>query len=249
MSEKKISVSVIVPMYKVERYIRKCISSIQNQTFKDLEIIIVNDGSPDRSLSIVKEMASKDHRLRIFDKKNGGLSSGRNYGLQNAEGKYIVFIDSDDHIEEDFIEDKYMLMEEENLDVCVSGVIIDFKEEDYQKIKKPENIFIGKDNKSISKIFKELEKKELFNFAWNKMYKKEVIKNNNIEFGLNDMPAEDLIFNSKVFQVATSVGIIDKAYYHYTRRDVETIVSTYSPNLYGKVEHFNYFRISLYEYY
>ena len=94
-------VSIIVPVYKVEKYLRKCIDSIINQTLKDIEIILVDDGSPDNCGKICDEYAAKDTRIKVIHKENGGLSSARNAGMEVAEGEYIGFVDSDDWIESD----------------------------------------------------------------------------------------------------------------------------------------------------
>ena len=96
-------VSIIVPVYKVEKYLRKCIDSIINQTLKDIEIILVDDGSPDNCGKICDEYAAKDTRIKVIHKENGGLSSARNAGMEVAEGEYIGFVDSDDWIESDLI--------------------------------------------------------------------------------------------------------------------------------------------------
>ena len=97
-------ISVIVPIYNVEKYLTKCIESIINQTYKNLEIILVDDGSPDKSPIICDEYAKKDNRIKVIHKKNGGLSDARNYGMSLATGEYISFIDSDDYIDEEMYE-------------------------------------------------------------------------------------------------------------------------------------------------
>lgn len=97
-------ISIIVPVYKVEPYLRKCVDSILAQTFTDFEVILVDDGSPDNSGKICDEYASKDSRVRVIHKKNGGLSSARNAGIDVARGKYLGFVDSDDYIEKDMYE-------------------------------------------------------------------------------------------------------------------------------------------------
>ena len=96
-------VSIIVPIYNVEKYLEKCIISLINQTYKNIEIILVNDGSPDNSLDICKKYQLKDERIVILDKSNGGLSDARNYGIERAKGKYITCVDSDDYVSNDYV--------------------------------------------------------------------------------------------------------------------------------------------------
>ena len=111
-------VSVIIPVYNVEKYISRCLESLANQTLKDLEILIVNDGSTDNSRSIIEKYLKK-HSLRIkyFEKQNGGLSSARNYGLKYATGEYIAFLDSDDYVEKDMYEDMYKIAKKDDADM------------------------------------------------------------------------------------------------------------------------------------
>lgn len=116
-------ISVIVPIYKVEDYIRECIESIINQTYKNLEIILVDDGSPDNCGQICDDYAKKDNRIKVIHKENGGLSSARNAGLEIAKGEYISFIDSDDYVSERFIEILYRLCYENNADVAECNLL------------------------------------------------------------------------------------------------------------------------------
>ena len=115
-------VSVIVPVYKVEKYLSKCLDSIVNQTYKNLEIILVDDGSPDNSGKICDEYAQKDSRIKVIHKENGGLSSARNAGLDIATGEYIAFADSDDSVHLDFVEKLYRAIKEENADIACCSV-------------------------------------------------------------------------------------------------------------------------------
>ena len=115
-------VSVIVPIYKVEEYLRECVDSIINQTYKNLEIILVDDGSPDKCGEICDEYARNDSRITVYHKENGGLSDARNYGIDRCNGEYITFVDSDDVLKSNFVETLMGLIEEYDADVAVSGV-------------------------------------------------------------------------------------------------------------------------------
>ncbi len=110
-------ISIIVPVYNVENYLKKCLDSIVNQTFKDIEIILINDGSTDNSLNICKEYAKKDHRIRLINKPNGGLSSARNVGIDLSTGEYLGFVDSDDWIALNMYEKLYNLCKIFNADI------------------------------------------------------------------------------------------------------------------------------------
>lgn len=112
-------ISVIVPVYKVEKYIKKCIESIINQTYENLEIILVDDGSPDNCGKICDEYAKKDKRIKVIHKENGGVSSARNLGLEKSNGQYITFIDSDDWIEEEYCEILLTTLKEQNADCAI----------------------------------------------------------------------------------------------------------------------------------
>ena len=112
-------VSVIVPVYNVEKYLRKCLASLVNQDFEDYEIIIVNDGSPDNSQEIIDEYTKKYKFIRSFTKENGGLSSARNYGIDKARGDYIAFVDSDDYVDVAFLKELYEAITKDGSDIAV----------------------------------------------------------------------------------------------------------------------------------
>jgi len=132
-AEVKPLVSVIVPVYNVEKYLKECLNSLTNQTLKQIEIVCVNDGSPDNSLGIIEDYAQKDNRITVVSRKNGGLSAARNSGIENAKGKYIYFLDSDDFITENALEKLYTLSEKENLDILYFGVENYFENEELKK--------------------------------------------------------------------------------------------------------------------
>ncbi len=115
-------ISIIVPVYKVEKYLKKCVDSILAQTFSDFELILVDDGSPDNSGRICDDYAKKDARVRVVHKQNGGLSSARNAGIEVAKGKYLGFVDSDDYIAEDMYELLYKAIIKEEADLSICGI-------------------------------------------------------------------------------------------------------------------------------
>ena len=163
-------ISVIVPVYKVEKYLEKCIESIIKQTHTNLQIILVNDGSPDNCGKICDEYAKKDSRIEVIHKINGGLSDARNVGINRANGRYIGFVDSDDYIKEDMYEKLINLIKEYDADISICNLydVIDGK----KYVRNNEN---GIQEYSRLEILKEvLLDKNIQSYAWNKLYKKEL---------------------------------------------------------------------------
>lgn len=122
------TISVIVPVYKVEPYIRKCVDSILGQTFSDIQVILVDDGSPDQCGKICDEYAKQDNRVEVIHKENGGLSDARNAGIPYAKGEYIIFLDSDDYIENDMFEYMYTRIKDSGADMATCGLYEVYKD-------------------------------------------------------------------------------------------------------------------------
>lgn len=181
---KKPLISIIIPMYNCKSYIETCINSIIKQTYKNLEIIIVDDGSNDDSLKICKSLQKKDKRLTIYSKENGGVSSARNYGLERCNGKYLCFVDSDDTIEKTMIEKMYENIISYNSDISIIGL-----KEMNKDISLKENIKTMDSKTFLISLF---ELKDFPAGVINKMYKKSCIKNTKFE---NYKVGEDLLFN------------------------------------------------------
>lgn len=167
-------ISVIVPVYNVEKYIDKCINSIINQTYKNLEIILVDDGSPDNCGNICDEYSKKDNRIIVIHKENGGVSSARNIGIKNAKGKWITFVDSDDWIENDYVEKLSKIGIQNKAEVVLCGY-----NRIYNNDKQPINA-IGeiKDYNSYEYLIKTLNPQTGFGFCHMKLIKKEIIERN-----------------------------------------------------------------------
>ena len=113
-------ISIIVPIYNVENYLRQCLDSIMSQSYQNFECLLINDGSPDHSADICREYVEKDSRFKYFEKDNGGVSSARNLGIELSKGEYITFIDSDDWVDSDYLEVLYNALIDENADISVS---------------------------------------------------------------------------------------------------------------------------------
>lgn len=170
-------VSVIVPVYKVEQYLNRCVSSIIKQSHTNLEIILVDDGSPDRCPQLCDEWALQDSRIKVVHKENGGLSDARNVGLKKASGNYICFVDSDDYVSTKFVETLYELIHLYNTDMSAVSLkeVFSMEQENIVSACAGNIVFEGE------AALKELFSNDTFsNYAWNKMYKRELF--DNVEF-------------------------------------------------------------------
>ena len=202
-------VSIIVPVYKVEKYLRKCIDSIINQTLKDIEIILVDDGSPDKCGKICDEYAAKDTRIKVIHKENGGLSSARNAGMEVAEGEYIGFVDSDDWIESDM----YMTLWQKAKDINADLVNCDyFRNNDRIKTNIQKNIVY--DKKCIDELLTTSNSNKVLWFVWRNIYRRELINDYNIHF-MEGNVIEDSPFNLLFLLNCNKICSIDSAFYHY----------------------------------
>ena len=219
-------ISVIVPVYNVEKYLEQCLDSIINQNLKDIEIICVNDGSTDNSLRILENFSSKDNRVKIFSKENGGQASARNLGIKKAKGKYIAFVDSDDFIKKDMFVKLYDLAEINDLDIAMCKIAL--YDEDTGNIN--ENAWyyklgvFGNFNKNI---FNHNDTREftceISVTPYNKIYKTSLIKENNIYFP-EGLIFEDEKFFYDVYLRAERVSISDDFLYYYrTNRKGSTV--------------------------
>lgn len=207
-------ISVIVPVYNVEKYVSKCIDSILNQTIsEEFEIIVVNDGSTDNSMKILDLYSDK---IKIINKSNGGLSSARNAGLRIANGKYVVFVDSDDWIEEDFLECLYNFIEKDNLDVVFSGYKLYWENNNITKLRciYSEDIVLNK-NQAISNL---LTKRTFRAEVWDDIYNREFLIKNNLFF-TEGIINEDEDFTLRVLINSKKVGYLNYNGYIYRQRD------------------------------
>ena len=199
-------VSVIVPFYNVEGYIEKCLETLVNQTLKDIEIILVNDGSKDRSVNIVKKFQSSyPEKIVYLEKENGGLSDARNYAIPHAKGEYIAFLDSDDYVEKDMYQKMYELAVKENSDM----VECDFYWEYPNKTRKDVGEIYHGSNEMIEKIRV---------VAWNKLIKKEILEDTKIQFP-KGYRYEDVEFTYKLIPHIERVSFLKEACIHYVQRE------------------------------
>lgn len=213
-------VSVIVPVYNGEKYLRECIDSICNQSYTDLEIIIINDGSNDNTSKIAKQIESKDNRVIYVEHENKGVSYSRNKGLDLATGEYIVFVDCDDTIEKGYIELLFNQISKNNLDIVSCG----YTDISIYGTIKLNDFYIGNSmlNKDefINNIFKGVG-----GTLWGKIFKTEIINKNKIRLNNNIFMCEDMLFVLQYSMQSKSFGAIEQSLYNYNRKNENSISS------------------------
>ena len=216
-------ISVIVPIYKVETYLDKCIQSIVDQTHPDLEIILVDDGSPDTCPKMCDDWAAKDSRIQVVHKENGGLSDARNAGLAVATGEYISFIDSDDWIEPDFLQTLLDALQGKDADIadCATRLV----DEDGNSLSIRG---VGQDETlgTIDALVRLVKEDRIFQTVWNKLYRRSVIGDILFEKGKYN---EDDYFSYQVFDRAKKVAILSKPMYNYLQRAGSIMGVGYNP--------------------
>lgn len=227
-------ISIVVPVYKVERYLQRCVESLLSQTFGDIEIILVDDGSPDQCPAMCDRFAEKDSRIRVIHKENGGLSSARNAGIEAAQGKYIGFVDSDDDIADNMYERMYEIIERENVDFVMSDYIRIL--DNSEKFLKTLAIPGGRYNREAIKkeIFPQLIMGENLEYGpllsvWHCMYRTEFLKRNRLLFDEEVKWSEDNIFSALAGYCADSFYYLKgEGLYHYYQNE-GTISTSYRP--------------------
>lgn len=214
-------VSVIVPVYKVERYLKRCLDSLVCQSLDELQIIVVNDGSPDQSQSIINEFVQRfPNRVFSYEKPNGGLSDARNFGMQFTSGQYIGFIDSDDYVETQMFEKMYNAAVEEDADLVVCDILYEWENEERTMfvpgIRPCKNIPIQK-AAFLSPLF-----------AWNKLYRSDVFKQHSLKYPVG-LWFEDIPVSVPMFSIIKRVVHVKEAFVHYVQRNNSIMSSFNSP--------------------
>lgn len=224
-------ISVIVPVYNVEPYIRQCIDSIINQTYKNLEIILIDDGSPDRCGMICDEYAAKDKRIRVIHKQNSGVSAARNDGMFSATGEWTMFLDSDDWLEHDFIENMIAAVSAEIVDIIFAGgYILEFSRSNLQVYafenqipnwNGNEKVYLSAKILSPASLSKDSRQYATIATAWNKLFRTEFLQHSGVFFNTELHPQEDILFCLDVVKKAMSFRVTRNIGYHY-RQEIET---------------------------
>lgn len=222
------TVSVVVAIYNVEAYLGACLTSLVDQTYRDIEVILVDDGSSDRSGAMCDVLAAKDSRVRVIHRRNGGLSAARNSGLEVARGSRIVFVDGDDWLERDWIERLVSVVAIQDADVVVAGAIVDQESQGdllSSRTLLPSSAYLVAG--SPRRIPSDPATVSLLGYAWNKLYCLRLLRHHQLRFTEGLRLVEDVDFNARVFQVAQSISLVEFAGVHYMQRDIQTLGRRY----------------------
>lgn len=223
----KIKVSVIVPVYNVEKYLGKCLDSLAKQTLKEIEIIVVNDESPDNSQKIIDKYSKKYPTIHGYQKKNGGVSDARNFGIKKATGEYIAFIDGDDYVTLDMYEKMYNKARLGNFDIVVCDLNYVYENGNIKKVSSK----IERDTTNIKKAYV-----NMYPCVWNKIYKRELF-NKKINFK-KGVWFEDVDFLYKMFPYIKKIGVVKEPFNQYVQR-TGSITKTFDKRLYNYIDNFN----------
>ena len=216
-------ISIVVPIYNVEKYLKRCIDSIINQTYKNIEIILVDDGSTDKGPSICDSYKKKDKRIKVIHKKNGGISDARNEGIKITTGSYLMFIDSDDYIDSNMIEELYKNIIKTKADIVICDFVrFDEEKETFNKYSKKK--FIVEEKDKYNYLFNEYRIPTVV--QWNKLFKKEVFKD--IEYKKGKINEDEFIVCSELNN-AKRISYYLEPFYHYYQRN-NSIMGSYNIN-------------------
>lgn len=227
------AVSIIVAMFKVEQYLAACLDSLLGGTLREVEFILINDGSPDRCGEIAEEYAKRDPRIRVIHQRNGGLSQARNKGLRLATGEYVGFVDPDDWIEKDMFAELYKAAVADNADGCICS-FYEFYEgsEEAVEVHYP---FLPPlaENKAqvLSSVMLPLIAGRLHSFAWNKLYRRSLLLQHDV-LSPEDMPLmQDTVFNQAALGIMDRIAYVDRPLYHFRRHPASNTMK-FRPDLF-----------------
>lgn len=242
----KPKVSLIIPVYKMEQYISYTLDSIINQTFKEFEVIVVDDGSPDNSGKIADEYSNKDERIKVVHQENKGAGPARNVGIELAQGEYLMFPDADDILESTMIETMIKKLEEKNVDVimCSTSDMVEKNNGKIEKIKYSRNEIFLKNKEELRDNYIDLYIESLSHGTNTKMYKANIVNKYNIRFP-DLRRSQDIIFNNRYFDKADSFLLIPDVLYNYRVSEHNLFVSKLPQNIFDIIITLNNDIISL----
>lgn len=228
----KLIFSIIVPVYNSEKYLSACVESLLSQTNQEFEILLINDGSTDNSGAICEQYANSYEKIRVFHKENGGASSARNFGIEHAIGKKILFIDGDDTVEKDLLETIYQ-RDNNMCQMMLFGMSFDYYQE--ERLERTEILTYPKDScvslAELGEKFEEFFKTNSLSSACNKVFLKEIIDHHNLRFDEQMHLYEDFAFVSEYLKYTEKIECISKAFYHYRLRMKENHLGNRVSNL------------------
>ena len=203
-------ISIIVPVYNVEKYLERCVKSIAAQTYKDLEILLIDDGSTDKSGEMCDAFQQTDSRIKAFHKQNGGLSDARNYGIEHSAGEFISFVDSDDYIDEKMLETLHRLITENDADLAVCSAMDVFEGKEVTQVKEIKEFNLNK-----VESYKYMLRGDGIPSACNKLYKRQTVGDVRFPVG---KPYEDGFFTPQILKKVEKTAVTSKPMYYYFRR-------------------------------
>lgn len=236
-------ISIIVPVYNVEKYLEKCVKTLMNQSYENIEIILVDDGATDSSGELADSLANNDTRITVVHKKNAGLGMARNTGLEYATGKYVAFIDSDDYVDVNMIQKLHNALEEYNSDTSYCGYTMEYDSEKLVPVPAYYNkqVFLGEE--IIDKVLLEMvagkpeaPKDAILSMSvWHALYSMDIIRDNNIRFpSEREFISEDIIFDIAYLQKSKSVCYINDPLYFYRCNNVNSLTHQYNDNEFAR---------------
>lgn len=232
-------VSIVIPIYNGEKYIDSCMEGLLNQTYSNLELIVVNDGSKDTSGELCDRYAQKDSRVKVHHQENKGLSAARNAGIQQATGKYVIFFDVDDTVENNIIEDNVVLAEQNQADVVMFCFWYYNVDKNSLKPNGMKRIFVGNAKEYFDKMLIPTMDNEVFNAPWNKLIRRQLLEEHKLRFDDRYPIYEDIIFASELFGVVNKIVINNQMYYRYFVRSSGSLITRFYERFYDSVAQFH----------
>lgn len=237
-------VSVIIPIYKVEKYLSRCLESVVNQTLDDIEIVLVDDGSPDSCPEICDRYAKKDSRIKVIHKKNEGLGYARNSGMLIATGEYIAFLDSDDYVSKDMYEKVYSELKRTDADCCVTGYVVKKDSGDEIHKENPLGTAVYESDDIITKVLAgmlgskpdQARDTDVGMSVWKCVYRKELLQDKGILFpSERELISEDIIFQIRVLSQVKRVCTLSEVMYYYCENaNSQSLTKTYSKDKFDR---------------
>ena len=232
------TVSIIIPIYNAENYISLCLDSVRKQTYEKLEVILIDDGSKDASGSICDDYANKEPRITVFHRENAGVSASRNFGLEKAQGEYILFADADDTMEPKLIQECIKLAKRNKADLVVFGFRYHLMDEKRMVENGLGKTFCGTRKEVFQTHFQLLIENEILNPPWNKFVRKDLVATNQIRFHENYSICEDMAYSIQLFSASKKTVVSKGIYYNYYVKSTGTLVFKFHENYFEALTYF-----------
>ena len=224
--------SIVIPIYNAERYLKETLESVRKQNYEDFEVLLINDGSNDKSVDICLNFSNRDNRFHLYQKSNGGVCSARNYGIREAKGEYILFIDSDDVVEQTMLSNCLKKIQKSGADILIFGMSFDVEKNGRiikSLIKSCEtDLFTSEE---LEKYYRYLYDNNYITSLCNRIIRTSIIRNNDLRFNEKLTNYEDMAFSLECLRYAEKIQSIAECYYHYIIHDELGMSRKYKPNL------------------